>query len=73
MRSAIRALPDGRYSFEDVLDNDGIVDQPLTVALDLTIAGDRMELDFSRSSPHLPRGRSTSRYADHRSPPAMPR
>lgn len=51
MRSAIRALPDGRYSFEDVLDNDGITDDLLTVALDLTIAGDRMELDFSRSSP----------------------
>ncbi|TNC12794.1 hydantoinase B/oxoprolinase family protein [Methylobacterium terricola] len=50
MRAAIRALPDGRYSFEDVLDNDGIVDEPLTIALDLTIAGDRMVLDFSRSS-----------------------
>jgi N-methylhydantoinase B len=51
MRAAIRGLPDGRYSFEDVLDNDGVTDEPLTVALDLTIAGDRMALDFSRSSP----------------------
>ncbi|CAH1662943.1 hydantoinase B/oxoprolinase family protein [Chelatococcus asaccharovorans] len=51
MRSAIRALPDGRYSFEDVLDNDGITDDMLTVALDLTIAGETMTLDFSRSSP----------------------
>ena len=51
MRAAIEALPDGRYSFEDVLDNDGIVDEMLTVALDLTIAGDTMVLDFSRSSP----------------------
>ncbi|MBS7697422.1 MULTISPECIES: hydantoinase B/oxoprolinase family protein [unclassified Chelatococcus] len=51
MRSAIRALPDGRYSFEDVLDNDGITDDVLTVALDLTIAGETMTLDFSRSSP----------------------
>lgn len=50
MRAAIRALPDGRYSFADVLDNDGIVDEPLTIALDLTIDGDRMALDFSRSS-----------------------
>jgi N-methylhydantoinase B len=38
-----------------VLDNDGIVDEMLTVALDLTIDGDRMELDFSRSSP-APKG-----------------
>ncbi len=50
MRAAIRALPDGRYSFSDVLDNDGITDEPLTIALDLTIDGDRMGLDFSRSS-----------------------
>jgi N-methylhydantoinase B len=51
MRAAIRALPDGRYAFEDVLDNDGIIDEPLAIALDLTIAGDAMSLDFSRSSP----------------------
>ena len=51
MREAISALPDGTYAFEDYLDNDGIRDERLTVALDLTIAGDRMTLDFSRSSP----------------------
>ncbi|WP_288586954.1 hydantoinase B/oxoprolinase family protein [uncultured Methylobacterium sp.] len=50
MRAAIRALPDGHYGFSDVLDNDGIVDEPLTIALDLTIEGDSMVLDFSRSS-----------------------
>ena len=51
MRAAMRALPDGTYSFEDMLDNDGITADPLTVALDLTIAGDGMVMDFSRSSP----------------------
>ncbi len=51
MREQIRALPDGRYSFEDYLDNDGIVDEKLTIALDMTIAGEEMTLDFSRSSP----------------------
>lgn len=51
MRSAIADLPDGTYSFEDFLDNDGITDEPLRIALDLTIDGDRMTLDFSRSSP----------------------
>jgi N-methylhydantoinase B len=50
MRAQIQALPDGVYSFEDYLDNDGIVDEPLTIALDMTIAGDAMTLDFSRSS-----------------------
>ena len=39
MRASIAALPDGAYSFEDYLDNDGIVDERLTIALDLTISG----------------------------------
>ncbi len=51
MRAALRALPDGTYAFEDVLDNDGITPGRLTVALDMTIADDTMVLDFSRSSP----------------------
>jgi N-methylhydantoinase B len=51
MRARIAALPNGTYSFEDFLDNDGIVDEPLRIALDLTIEGDAMTLDFSRTSP----------------------
>ncbi len=51
MRARIRALPSGTVSAEDWLDNDGITDEPLRIALDLTIKGDRMVLDFSRSSP----------------------
>jgi N-methylhydantoinase B len=51
MRANISALPDGTYRFDDFLDNDGVTDRPLTIALDLTIAGDRMMLDFSRSAP----------------------
>ena len=51
MRAHIASLPDGLYSFEDVLDNDGIKDDFLTIALDMTIKGDRMSLDFSRTSP----------------------
>lgn len=50
MRETIAALPDGVYSFQDYLDNDGVVDEALTIALDLTIASDTMKLDFSRSS-----------------------
>ena len=51
MRANIEALPDGIYSYDDFLDNDGVTDQPLRIALDLTIAGDGMTLDFSRSAP----------------------
>jgi N-methylhydantoinase B len=51
MRANIADLPDGTYSYDDFLDNDGITDVPLSIALDLTISADRMRLDFSRSSP----------------------
>jgi N-methylhydantoinase B len=51
MRAHIQNLPDGCYSFEDVLDNDGVKDELLTIALDMTVHGDRMTLDFSRTSP----------------------
>ena len=51
MRAQIAELPAGTVSAEDFLDNDGIVDEPLKIALDLTIDGDRMVMDFTRSSP----------------------
>jgi N-methylhydantoinase B len=51
MRANIQALPDGTYSYDDFLDNDGVTDRSLRIALDLTIAGDGMVLDFSRTAP----------------------
>lgn len=51
MRANIAALPDGTYSYDDFLDNDGVTDAPLRIALDMTIEGDAMTLDFSRSAP----------------------
>ncbi|MCY0151073.1 hydantoinase B/oxoprolinase family protein [Hoeflea alexandrii] len=51
MRAQISNLPSGTVSAEDFLDNDGINDEPLKIALDLIIDGDRMVMDFSRSSP----------------------
>ncbi|MBU8537993.1 hydantoinase B/oxoprolinase family protein [Falsiroseomonas tokyonensis] len=50
MQAEVEALPDGHYAFEDYLDNDGVVDERLTIALDMTVQGGRMTLDFSRSS-----------------------
>lgn len=51
MRSELTDLPDGRWEAVDYLDNDGIVDEPLPIRVALTIAGDRMELDFEGSAP----------------------
>ncbi|MCP2513958.1 hydantoinase B/oxoprolinase family protein [Achromobacter mucicolens] len=51
MRDHIARLPDGEYAFEDMLDNDGVRDAPLRIALKLTIAVDRLGLDFTGTSP----------------------
>lgn len=50
MRSLIGDLADGTYSTEEFLDNDGIEDTPLKIALDLTIDGGTLKFDFSRSA-----------------------
>jgi len=50
MRSAIRRLPPGQYRFEDALDNDGISDRPVKIAVTVTIQGDRARIDFTGSS-----------------------
>jgi len=51
MRDHIARLPDGEYRFEDILDNDGVRDEPLRIALKLKIEGERLVLDFNGTSP----------------------
>jgi N-methylhydantoinase B len=51
MRAYIESVPDGTYSFSSFIDSDGIVDEPLEIALDLTVRGSEVHFDFSRSSP----------------------
>jgi N-methylhydantoinase B/oxoprolinase/acetone carboxylase alpha subunit len=49
MRAALRDVPDGSYSFEDFLDNDGIHDVPIRIAVQVRIQGDEAEVDFRGS------------------------
>ncbi len=49
-RAAIRALPDGDYSFRDVMDDDGLTDEPVTIAVTVSVSGDAMTLDFSETA-----------------------
>lgn len=51
MRSYIEEIPDGVYYAEDFLDNDGIEDKPIKVALSLTVEGSSLHFDFSQSDP----------------------
>ena len=54
MRELIGAIPDGRYSFEDWLDECGTECGPIKVAVDIDVAGDEITVDFSRSSDQVP-------------------
>ena len=51
MRACIEALADGTYSFTSYVDSDGVVNEPLAVALDMTVQGSDITFDFSRASP----------------------
>jgi N-methylhydantoinase B len=50
MRAELGSFPDGKYSFEDVIENDGIENKKYTVAIDIHVNGDELVADYSRSS-----------------------
>lgn len=53
-RAAIKDLPDGTYSFEDWLDDDGIeLNKPIRLFVRLHKEGDRMVADWTGSSPQV--------------------
>lgn len=47
MRQLIASIPNGVYSAEDVLDNDGITHQPIRIAVALTVSQDSLHIDFT--------------------------
>ncbi len=47
MRALIQRMPDGRYTFRDVLDGDGIDAAPLPIVVAIEIDGHRVHVDFS--------------------------
>ena len=51
MRAKIATIPDGVYSGEAFVDSDGVVDEPLRIAMTITKHGERMRFDMSGSSP----------------------
>ncbi len=54
MRSAIASIPDGSYSFSDVLDDDGLKARDVKFALKIDKTGASMRFDFTGSSPQVP-------------------
>lgn len=51
MRQVIRGIPPGVWKFRDELDGDGVSGQALPVVVALTVADDRLTVDFTGTAP----------------------
>ena len=51
MRAMIGRMPDGRYEFEDFIDDDGLTEQPIRIHAAIEITGEEMVVDLSGSGP----------------------
>lgn len=49
-RTFLDRLPDGKYSFEDYLDDDGIENNPVKISVTITVEKDEAVVDFTGSS-----------------------
>jgi len=50
MRAKIALIPQGNYKSQAYIDSDGVVNEPLTIALNVTRNDDRLTFDFTGSS-----------------------
>ncbi len=51
MRANIALIPEGSYAARAIVDSDGVVNEPLIIALTVTRTGDGLHFDFAGSSP----------------------
>ena len=49
MRAELSALKDGKYFFDDYMEDDGITERPWRISVDVFVQGDEVVVDFSRS------------------------
>ena len=49
-RARIREWPNGRYSFQDHIDDDGLSEEPIPIVVTLEVEDDHVTVDFSGSS-----------------------
>lgn len=53
IRVGISELPDGKYRFEDYLDDDGTGETDIPIEVEVEIKGDEISFDFNGSSPQV--------------------
>ena len=51
MAEEISQIPDGEYSFSDVIEDDGVAEGDYTIRCDVVVDGDAVTCDFTGSSP----------------------
>lgn len=54
LRNRLEELPDGEWSFEDCLDDDGFGSGRVPVRVRVTVRGSEVDFDFTGSSPQVP-------------------
>lgn len=54
LRAGIAAIPDGEYSFEDYLEDDGFGNKNIPIRVRVQVKGDKITLDFTGSSSQVP-------------------
>jgi N-methylhydantoinase B len=53
MRHTIASIPDGVYEAEDALDDDGVEDRSVRIAVRISVKGERATVDFTGSAPQV--------------------
>lgn len=53
MRQDLQAYPNGTYRAVGYMDSDGVVDEPVTIAVSVTLRDGNVVIDFTGSSPQL--------------------
>jgi N-methylhydantoinase B len=53
MRHTIASIPNGTYEAEDALDDDGITDDPVRIAVRIVVRGEKAFIDFTGSAPQV--------------------
>ncbi len=52
-RNAIRKIPDGIYTFEDVMDDDGYGNEDIRIKARIDVEDDNVTIDFTKSDPQV--------------------
>jgi N-methylhydantoinase B len=53
MRGAIQAIPDGIYTFEDLMDDDGVGTYDIRIKVRVIVNGDDIHVDFTGTDPQV--------------------